>query len=178
MGPALVRTGDWDPAKTFTADGLRSTDLPKDTSKEATEGMRGTAPTSSETSAGAAFDALWKAEVEGDRQTFDSSNFDAVMLVALAAAAGGSSASADIAANIQAVSAAPGEKYTFEQLGEALTALKNGEDIDYEGVSGPLDLDDAGDPGSAGANYRTWSYTGGALVDDEEVINFGEFIGG
>ena len=36
MGPALVRTGNWDPAKTFTGDGLRSPDLPGDAGVEAT----------------------------------------------------------------------------------------------------------------------------------------------
>ena len=178
MGPALVRTGAWDPAETFTADGLRSSDLPEDAGADATEGMRGIAPTHAETPAGVAFSALWNAGADSERQIFDSNNFDAVMLIALAAARAGSRAPADIAANIQAVSGAPGEKYTHERLPEALAALKDGNDIDYEGVSGPLDLDDAGDPGSDGTNYRTWSYKGGELVDDDEVINFGEFVGG
>jgi len=171
MGPALVRTGDWDPAKTFSADGLKVASLPDDVGEESTEGMRGTAPTSLEAPAGAAFDALWADEVGGDVGTFSWNNFDAVVVIALAAAAAGSSDPADIAANIASVSGAPGEKYTFENLADALTALQNGEDIDYEGASGPLDLDENGDPGSS--NYGTWSFTGGELVDSDEVISFG-----
>ena len=170
MGPALVRTGDWDPARTFTADGLRDDGLPGDAGQEATEGMRGTAPTSKEAPAGEAFDTLWEAEVGGTVGTFAPNNFDAVILIALAAVAAGSSDSGDIAANIPAVSGG-GDKYTFENLADALTAAANGEDIDYEGVSGPLDLDENGDPGSS--NYGTWSYTGGELADGDEVISFG-----
>ena len=168
LGPALVRTGNWDPAKTFTGDGLRSTDLPKDAGKETTEGIRGTVPTSLDAPAGDAFDALWKKEIAEPRQTYDAQNFDAVMLLALAAAAAGSTDGADIAGKLAEVSGPPGTKYTFEQLADALTAAQNGEDIDYEGASGPIDLDENGDPSSA--NYGTWSYTGGKLVDTDQVI--------
>ena len=38
MGPALVRTGNWDPARTFTGDGLRSPDLPSDAGQRAPRG--------------------------------------------------------------------------------------------------------------------------------------------
>lgn len=168
MGPALVRTGNWDPAKTFTADGLRSNSLPESAGRQATEGMSGTTPTALEGPAEPAFDALWTAEVGEPRQTYDAQNFDAVILLALAAAAAGSSDPADITAKIAEVSAAPGTKYTFENLEEAIAAAANGEDIDYEGASGPLDLDDAGDP--VAANYATWSYTGGKLVDDTDNV--------
>ena len=168
LGPALVRTGKWDPAKTFTGDGLRSTELTKDVGKETTEGIRGTVPTSLDAPAGEAFDALWKKEIAEPRQTYDAQNFDAVMLLALAAAAAGSTDGADIAGKLAEVSGPPGTKYTFEQLADALTAAQNGEDIDYEGASGPIDLDENGDPSSA--NYGTWSYTGGKLVDTDQVI--------
>ncbi len=168
MGPALVRTGNWDPALTFTGDGLRSNDLPEATGQPSTEGMRGSAPTSLDAPAGAAFDALWKSDVGDPRQTYDAQNFDAVVLIALAAAAAGSSDPAAIAENLQGVSGPPGDKYTFENLQEAIDAAANGDDIDYEGASGPIDLDDNGDPSAA--NYGTWSYKGGKLVDTTEVI--------
>lgn len=172
MGPALVRTGNWDPARTFTGDGLRSPDLPGDTGKQSTEGIRGTVPTSLDAPAGAQFDALWKAEVKRPRQTYDAQNFDAVILLALAAAASGSDDPAGIAEQLQAVSGPPGTKYTYEQLTDAFQALADGEDIDYEGASGPIDFDENGDPASA--NYATWSYTGGKLVDSDQVISISD----
>ena len=168
LGPALVRTGNWDPAKTFTADGLRSSRVAGGRRQGDTEGMRGTVPTSLDAPAGAAFDALWKAQANGPRQSYDAQNFDAVILLALASLAAGSTDGADIAGALQDVSGPPGTKYTFEQLSDAIAALKNGEDIDYEGASGPIDLDENGDPSAA--NYGTWSYTGGKLVDSDEVI--------
>ena len=168
MGPALVRTGNWDPALTFTGDGLKSNSLPERIGQPATEGMRATAPTSADAPAGPAFDALWNAEIGEPRQTYDAQNFDAVILIALAAAAGGSSDPAAIAENLQAVSGPPGDKYTFEDLQGAIDAAANGDDIDYEGASGPIDFDDAGDPSSAA--YGTWGYQNGELVENDEVF--------
>ncbi len=168
MGPALVRTGNWDPAKTFTGDGLKSNSLPEKIGRPATEGMRATAPTSADAPAGPAFDTLWNAEIGEPRQTYDAQNFDAVIVIALAAAAGGSSDPAAIAENLQAVSGPPGDKYTFENLQEALEAAANGDDIDYEGASGPIDFDDAGDPSSAA--YGTWGYQDGKLVENDDVF--------
>ncbi|MCC6830623.1 MAG: ABC transporter substrate-binding protein [Thermoleophilia bacterium] len=168
MGPALLRTGKWQPAKTWTADGLRSPDLPKKAGVKVTEGMQGTVPTSKDAPAGQAFDDLWKAEIKTDRQTYDAQMFDAVVLYALAAVRTGSTDGATIAGKLAEVSGAPGTKYTFEQLGDALKAVKNGEDIDYEGASGPIDLDANGDPASA--SYGKWVYQGGKLVDSDEVF--------
>ena len=168
MGPALLRTGKWDPAKTWTADGLRSNDLPAKAGEKVTEGMQGTVPTSLDAPAGKAFDALWKAQVKKDRQTYDAQMFDAVVLYGLAAVRAGSTDGTDIAGKLAEVSGAPGTKYTFEQLGDALKAVKAGEDIDYEGASGPIDLDANGDPASA--SYGKWVYQGGKLVDSDEVF--------
>jgi branched-chain amino acid transport system substrate-binding protein len=171
MGAALVRTGKWDPARTFSADGLRSENLPNETSGAATEGMRGTAPTSSEAPAGDAFDALWRREADRPRSTYDANNFDAVVLLALAAAAADSTDPRDIAGKLQEVSGPPGEKYTFEALDSALAAAQNGEDIDYEGASGPIDLDDNGDP--TASDYAVWVYRNGGLVDTDRIISTG-----
>lgn len=168
MGPALLRTGKWDPAKTFTVDGLRSPDLPKNAGAKVTDGMQGTVPTSVDAPAGKAFDALWKAQVKQDRQTYDAQMFDAVVLYALAAVRAGSTDGAKVAAKLEEVSSAPGTKYTFEQLPDALKAVKAGEDIDYEGASGPIDFNAAGDPASA--SYGTWKYEAGKLVDSSEVF--------
>ena len=56
VGPALVRTGEFDTEKTFITDGLATSDLP-DAGEEATLGLRGTAPgTPTEGEASEAFD--------------------------------------------------------------------------------------------------------------------------
>jgi ABC-type branched-subunit amino acid transport system substrate-binding protein len=168
VGPALVRAGDWDPKKTFITDGLASSDLPKNAGREATEGMRGTAPGSPETgSASEAFDKLYTAAPGPDRQTFDAQNFDAVILCYLAAVAAGSTDGADMAGELQDISGPGGDKYTFEQLPDAIRALQDGNDIDYEGAAGPLNLNDDGDP-TAGV-YDLYRYRNGEIDVFDEV---------
>ena len=44
VGPALARTGKWEPTSTFITDGLSSTDLSELLGPEGTDGMLGTAP--------------------------------------------------------------------------------------------------------------------------------------
>ena len=168
VGPALVRTGKWDPKKSFITDGLASGQLPKDSGRDATEGMRGTAPGSPDSGEAAqAFDKAYEAAGGPDRQTFDAQNFDAVVLCYLAAVAAGSTDGKDMAAELQNVSGPGGDKYTFEQLSEAIDALQNGDDIDYEGASGPLDLNEDGDPTSG--VYDIYRYKGGKLEVFDEL---------
>ena len=93
-----------------------------------------------------------------DRQTFDAQNFDAVMLCYLAAVAAGSTDGQDMADQVRDVSSAPGQKFTFQQLPEAIKALENGDDIDYQGASGPIDMNDDGDA-TAGV-YDLYQYKG------------------
>lgn len=168
LGPALARTGKFDPAKTWGTDGLRSVDLPKSSGKATTEGMRGTAPTDKGNTLAPNFQRLWDASKLGKRQTYDVQMFDAAVLCGLAAVAAGSSTPADIAAKVREVSGPPGTAYTFEQLGDALTALKDGKDIDYQGASGPIDLAENGDPGVG--DYVLWQYKDGKLVDGTEIL--------
>jgi branched-chain amino acid transport system substrate-binding protein len=147
VGAALVRTGKWDPAKTFITDGLSSAELPKDAGTEATEGMRGTTIGTFGGTAPKAFDRLYTQAPGPKRATFDAQNFDAVMLCYLAAVAAGSADGEDMKDEVIKVSGPPGTKYTLEQLPQAIEALENGDDIDYEGAVGPIDLDKNGDPG-------------------------------
>jgi branched-chain amino acid transport system substrate-binding protein len=83
------------------------------------------------------------------------------MLAFLAAVRGGTADPATISDNLQAVSGPPGRKVTFEQLDEALQALMEGEQIDYEGASGPIDFDSNGDPASA--IYEVWRFERGKI---------------
>jgi ABC-type branched-subunit amino acid transport system substrate-binding protein len=145
VGPALVRTGKWDAKKTFITDGLADNELPKTAGAEATEGLRGTTVGAFAGKNQDAFDKLYKSTSGPARQTFDSQNFDAVVLCYLAAVAAGSADPEEIAGELRDVTGPPGTKYTFEQLPEAVKALTDGDDIDYEGASGPIDLDDKGD---------------------------------
>jgi branched-chain amino acid transport system substrate-binding protein len=78
--------------------------------------------------------------------SYAAESYDAVMLVALAAIAGGAADGATIAANLKAVSEG-GEKVT--DFATAVQMLKDGKDIDFDGLSGPITFDDNGDPTEA-----------------------------
>jgi branched-chain amino acid transport system substrate-binding protein len=170
VGPALVRAG-FDPTQGFVTDGLISGDLAKSAGADAVNGLRGTAPGVPDDDPSAqAFDKLWNStdiEPDVDRQTFDAQNFDAVVLCYLAAVAAGSTDGQDMADQVQAISAPPGDKFTWEQLPDAIDALQNGEDIDYQGASGPIDMDDNGDA-TAGV-YDVYEFKNGAPETIDEV---------
>ncbi|HYP54870.1 MAG TPA: ABC transporter substrate-binding protein [Solirubrobacterales bacterium] len=145
LGPALVRTGNWSPDKTFITDGLSSTDLTELVGPDVSEGMLGTAPGTFAGEAPKAFEKLYEAAPGPPRNLFDSTTFDDVILCYLAAVAAGSTDGAELAEAIVDVTGPGGTKYTFEELPKAIEALENGEDIDYEGASGPIDWDENGD---------------------------------
>ena len=78
--------------------------------------------------------------------SYGPESYDAVVLAALAAAQGGSADSATIKENLQSVST---EGTECSEIGECLELIEAGEDIDYEGVSGPIAFDENGDPTEA-----------------------------
>ena len=170
VGPALVRAGGWDPSKTFMTEAMRNADELTKIGAQATNGLRGTAPTSEDAPAREAFDELFTQEAPDASLTgFEGASFDAVMLAFLAALDAGSSDPGDVKGSLQAVSGPPGDKYTFENLDQAVAALLNGDDIDYEGAWGPIDFDDNGDPGSA--IYEVWRFDG-SEVSTEKTFTF------
>ncbi|NED93874.1 ABC transporter substrate-binding protein [Phytoactinopolyspora alkaliphila] len=82
-----------------------------------------------------------------DSWTYAGEAYDAIILVALSAIQAGSTESADIAAEMVDVSGTDGtECSTFA---ECKTLIESGESINYEGISGPIEFDENGDPQSA-----------------------------
>jgi ABC-type branched-subunit amino acid transport system substrate-binding protein len=173
VGPALVRAG-FDPSTTFVTDGLISGDLAKGAGSDAVNGLRGTAPGApDEGEASTAFDELYvDAEpTDVERQTFDAQNFDAVILCYLAAVAAGSTEGADMAEVVQTISGPGGTEYAWNQLPEAIEALQNGEDIDYQGASGAIDMDSAGDATAGVYDIYEFSNDAPEPIDEIEVAN-------
>ncbi|TMR21204.1 amino acid ABC transporter substrate-binding protein [Nonomuraea turkmeniaca] len=87
-------------------------------------------------------------EVNKDLEDFSYApeSYDAANLIALAAEAAKSDAGTDIATKLGEVSKG-GEK--CKSFKECVDLLKAGKDIDYDGVSGPVEFNDAGDPAVA-----------------------------
>ncbi|SDS27468.1 ABC transporter substrate-binding protein [Agrococcus carbonis] len=78
--------------------------------------------------------------------SYGPESYDAVILAALAAAQGGSPDAVTIRDNLQSVSEG-GTKCT--EVAECLQLIADGEDIDYDGPSGPITFDENGDPTEA-----------------------------
>jgi ABC-type branched-subunit amino acid transport system substrate-binding protein len=170
LAPALLRTGGWNPTKTYVTDGLAADVIPSDVGRRATEGIRGTIPGAPDKGdAPEAFDELYttSAPKSVGRMTFDAQNFDAVILCYLAAVAAGEASGSAMADEVRKVSGPPGEKFTWEQLPDAVRALENGDEIDYEGASGSIDMNDAGDA-TAGV-YDIFRYRRGRVDVFDEV---------
>ncbi|CAN5151098.1 ABC transporter substrate-binding protein [soil metagenome] len=167
VGPALVRTGDWDPETAFGPDGLAFPNLAELVGSDVVEGMRATAPGAPDEGPGSAFDTLFDDAGGATRAPFNAQNFDNVILCYLAAVAAGSTDGAEMAAALRDVTGAPGDEYTWEELPDAIEALQNGEDIDYQGVTGDIEFDEAGDPQTG--VFDVFAFRGDELETTSEV---------
>ncbi len=110
------------------------------------EGVKGTLP-------GAEIDADFKErlnEVDPELPTIGYSygpeSYDSVITIALAAQAAKSDAGSDMAKQMQETTLNGTKCTTFAECNELIA---QGEDIDYDGVSGPIEHDAFGDPTSA-----------------------------
>lgn len=108
------------------------------------EGTKGTIP-GAETS-GDFKDRLLEVDPSLKDFSYSAESYDATIISALAAIAAGSDAGEAIATQMIAVTTGGTKCTTFE---ECAKLLEEGEDIDYDGVSGPIELGDTGSPTAA-----------------------------
>ena len=159
LGPNRVRT--------YLVDGNLSSQAYKDLPAGIMKGVKATLP------GVLASEDLKTRLLEVDPALTDFSyapeSYDAVVLIALAAEQGGATDGTTIRDNLQAVSAGGTKCYTFA---ECKALLADGEDIDYDGVSGPIEFDSFGDPSVA--TMGIYEYT----ANDAFTAKADEFITG
>jgi ABC-type branched-subunit amino acid transport system substrate-binding protein len=152
-------------------DGTKSQDLIDGIGAEYLNGMFGTAPGAGPGTASlAAWDAAYMGE-HGELPTlpFVREAYDAVIALALAAEAAGSTEGAAIRDQLPLVGA-PGGITAIPGVPSMLAALenvRNGEDINYEGAATSLDWNDVGDVTSG--FIEIWQYAEGEIVSVTEV---------
>ena len=78
--------------------------------------------------------------------SYGPESYDAAMVVILAAAAAKSDSGRDMAEQMQGVVTGGNKCTSFDECNKM---LQQGDDIDYDGQSGPIEFDDFGDPTSA-----------------------------
>ncbi len=133
----------------------------------ALDGFKGTAPGAAAGEAKDAFEAAYAGVSEDGSPTFifAPQAYDAVMLMAISAAANGVTGP-EISSGLIAASSG-GEKC----IGVSCIALAaEGVDVDYVGASGEIELDQAGDP--TAATYDIWT-TEGDTNPVLKSVNFG-----
>jgi ABC-type branched-subunit amino acid transport system substrate-binding protein len=151
-------------------DGTKSSDMIVDLGWANFDGMHGTAPSALDLPTGAAFEAAYSAEYGATPPLpFMREMYDAVYLSALAAESAGSTDPTAIRDALRDVANPEGDVVNpgTEGFTAALAAIEAGNDINYEGAAGPVDLDANGDV-LIGA-IETWHVDAAAedLVTDE-----------
>jgi ABC-type branched-subunit amino acid transport system substrate-binding protein len=165
LAPDLLRAPGFDPRRLFLPAAMAVPDVrERGIPAAAVDGARGVLPGAvAPTPEGRFFRRLYRQSPTGppSPMAFDAQAFDAATLCYLAAVAANSSGGGEIASRIRDVASPPGRRVGPGDLATAVRLLRRGVGIDYQGASGPLELDAAGDPG-AGA-YRVFVYRLGKM---------------
>ncbi|WP_108665256.1 ABC transporter substrate-binding protein [Euzebya rosea] len=150
----------------FGADGIASNDTPGlvDPNNPAVlAGMRTTSPTPASDEG---FNtALSEFAPDVTDTLFAAEGYDCAIAAALAAHAGGSNSSQAIADNMIAVTGGGTKCTSFAECKELLDA---GEDIDYDGPSGPMDFTEAGEPSQG--TYALSEFTAEGTLEQIDTI--------
>ena len=118
-------------------------------------GMKGTEPSVDLTTITDFTDRLDEAGDMGGVYAYGAETYDSIIITALAAQIAGSDDPSAIAVEINGVTK-DGE--TCTTVAECLELIEAGEDIDYDGLGGPYEFVDAGEP--AAASFRVATYDG------------------
>jgi neutral amino acid transport system substrate-binding protein len=99
-----------------------------------------------------AFTKLWKEKTNKEVTAFVPHTWDAAVLLMLAAEAARSNTGEGIKSKIREVSGGPGTEVS--DACEAIALVRKGEDINYQGASGNVDIDENGD---VIGSYDVWT---------------------
>lgn len=143
------------------ADGMKAPEVAKNVGEKYVENTYGTVAANPNQELANWFKDHYNAKFkEMPPKPYIDTQYDAVVLMALAIAKGGEATTEAIHKNLRSVAGPPGTKVDARQLEEALKLIKDGKDIDYDGVSGSCDFDKYGDvPGS----FEVWKFTKGTI---------------
>lgn len=169
----LVESGlTTDEVGIYGADGLRSEELPELVSPNdpsVLSGMKGTAPASA---ANEDFiKSLREFAPDLEETQFAPQVFDCVTIIALAAEQAGSTDPTDFKGEVGDVTRKGEKCSTFE---ECKGLIEDGENINYQGKSGPLDFTDDGEPGAASIEVYGFNDKGDLDTISTEQVTAGQ----
>jgi branched-chain amino acid transport system substrate-binding protein len=151
-------------------DGTKAPEMFEKLGWDVFDGSYGTAPASAETTVGPAFEAAYEAEYGKKVELpYQGQAYDTAYVIALAAQKSLKD-NIDFREALRDISGPPGEIVSpgTEGFTRALELIDAGTDINYEGVSGPIDFDNNGD---VFGMIEVWKVDGAAkkLVTDHVV---------
>lgn len=127
-------------------DGMKAQEVIDSVGAQFLNGTFGTTPMAMESETSKAFTDAWAAAYGADTEKpYNDTHYDAVYLLALAAQKAGSNDPVAIRDNLRTVSKGPGEVVGPGDWAKAVELLSAGQDVNYEGASGPVNIDDNGD---------------------------------
>jgi len=163
--PALVGTG-YPGNQLYFVDGNLA-DYSADFEPGLVEGAKGTLPGLDVSTLGNFQDRLLEVDPDLTEFSYAAEAYDAVILLALAALAAGSTDGADMAAKMQEISGGSGDGEKATDFASAAAIIADGGIVDYDGASGPITFDENGDPTEATIGIFEYAadntYLGGRL---------------
>jgi branched-chain amino acid transport system substrate-binding protein len=150
----------------YVADGFKDTvtaELVDPNNPAVLEGIVGTAPSSSPPDGEPGFIDRLEAFAPGTPTIFSAHKYDCLMVMKLASEAAGSNDPAVFLSEIINITTG-GTKCSLYEECSALIA--SGEDIDYDGASGPLEFTNAGEPGVGVYDIYEYDAEGAAVTYD------------
>lgn len=162
----VMEESDW-----LLAEGLKHDNLAEMTGKTAEgefiiEGVKGTTPApKSEYKYYDNYKADYKERYGSDPGIYSSNSYDAAAVAALAIQEAGEAKGSEIKKHIATVANPPGTK-VFE-IPKALSLLRQGEEINFQGASSALTFDNVGD--ITAATYEVWTIENGDVVHGRKL---------
>ncbi len=156
----------------YVTDGLQTNTLYENIDADdpsVTEGIKGTAPAAAPAGGAAHFPTDFEEFAPGVDTIFSAHSYDCAIVIALAALVADSDDPADIQAEMVGVTK-DGEKCTT--FADCKALVDDGEDIDYDGASGPLEFIDIGEPDAG--TYDVYEFQAdGTYATEETQVNIG-----
>lgn len=158
--------------KVLVTDGMKTDNLAELVGKTGdgryiASGVMGTAPGAG----GPAIDAfreIYQAKFNREPGVYDPNSWDAAAVLVLAAEAAKANTGAALKDAVRTVANGPGEPVS--DVCQALTLVREGKDIDYQGASGTIDFNDEGD---VVGSYDVWTIADDGSLEVKSQINVG-----
>jgi ABC-type branched-subunit amino acid transport system substrate-binding protein len=156
---------DYGDTPIIVPDGLKDSELPGNVGEDMSN-VWGTAPVSVGPGRDT-FESMYEEEFGTSQTPFRSQSYDAAAVLLLANAAAGENDGAAIRDQMTAVAQGDGTEVTPDNLVEGIEMAASGEAVNYQGASGKIKFDDAGD--IAAATYELFRYSDSGLETIDEI---------